>query len=382
MLLNILYHCVELGKAPSETRLEQLPSPSDDSREVILLGAHADTLDTSALEGLARLIRAATETIDEPEMDGKQRAIFSALQGSRRYKYSKSRCHCFAAGFLNLSLREKHVAEHERQYKCSVEGCYARDLGYASESALQAHTRSQHSSRVNANLFGSLKDRNPYKDIWSACETGDLDAVRHHISTGVDIHKSRRGPATTTPLLLAAKKRNLQLCRLLVENGASVFGFPSHAYLSSAVGHTIVALEPDVSFLGSLLKLAEDKESRLLTHTSLVIFIHVAVDAFVREAFVRNFTDTIPTLICWYRSYFKGLSFSKLLFFSEKEPISPPLAVLCAESEKTLSLMFDPVSPARSPAHHKNEDDRNCKRHLKQTIRSPARVTAVRFPHF
>ncbi|KAH8880581.1 hypothetical protein GQ53DRAFT_669656, partial [Thozetella sp. PMI_491] len=192
--------------------------------QAVLDKLHGNTLVAQALEERTVFIRTVIETMNISELDSKQRATFSLLQGVPRFKCTKLSCHHFAFGFRIKKDRDNHVAEHELPFKCLVESCYARTIGFPTYLTLETHVRKQHSLLSSkAALFPNSKDLKRADNIWAACAAGDLEAAKRHIAHTVDMDIAQfNGRSGLSPIVIAARNGHLNVCRLLVEHGASV----------------------------------------------------------------------------------------------------------------------------------------------------------------
>ncbi|KAK7424247.1 hypothetical protein QQX98_000515 [Neonectria punicea] len=79
-------------------------------------------------------IRRLVEDIDHDSLNEDTRKAL-ALNGLARFKCPRTRCFKFATGFRDQLKRDLHLQEHERSFKCSTEGCYARITGFPTQSA-------------------------------------------------------------------------------------------------------------------------------------------------------------------------------------------------------------------------------------------------------
>jgi len=268
-----------------------LPLSSASIQDVVSKWDH----DASSSQNLAQrtdFIRKVIETMDASKLDDKQQAVFSSLHGVCRFKCAKPHCYHFAIGFRSRSNRDQHIAEHERPLKCRAEFCYARTFGFASPSALEAHEKHQHpsaSSSSSNGLFPNPKDKRSSHDIWTACSAGDLDAVKRLIAIGVDVQKPQRTSISgLTPLVLAARNGNFGICRLLVEQGASIFraGYKGRRDLT-AIGEAVRC--NDLGFFWALLNLSRDEERD--------DFVTKDIWPYIRAAIFSNSKEIMPVLL-------------------------------------------------------------------------------------
>ncbi|RYP45906.1 hypothetical protein DL768_007810 [Monosporascus sp. mg162] len=142
------------------------------------------------------------------------------LYGALRYKCSKPWCRWFFYGFDALEAREEHLREHERPFRCLVEGCYGSDIGFATESGLNRHDRRFHCGPTVD--FPSLRPSKEKTDsLHDAIEKDDLLTVKSLVSQGTDMNK-RRYPTGMTPLQLAIHKGNIAICQYLLDSGTDI----------------------------------------------------------------------------------------------------------------------------------------------------------------
>lgn len=65
--------------------------------------------------------------------------------------------------------------------------------------------------------------------LWVSVGDGHIDMVRYLVSIGADVNskedKNNKNDETGSPVFLASNKRNLEMCQLLVECGASIYDY-------------------------------------------------------------------------------------------------------------------------------------------------------------
>lgn len=299
---------------------------------------HDGTIDAHTLDERTIFIRKIIETMDVSELDSRQQATFSSLHGVHKFKCPKPHCDYFTLGFQRQKGRDDHVAEHERPFKCSAESCYARTFGFPSRSALEAHEKSQHPpASSNKALFHSSRDKNRADNIWTACATGDLDAVKRHIASGVNIQESQNGIRSgLTPLVIAARKGHLEVCRLLVKHEASVFhaGYKGRPNLT-AIGEAVRRC--DLGFFWALFNLSGDQERDA--------FVKGDLRPYIRAAVLANSKEVLLVLLSWYSSYPDKVSFAQLLryiaFYKADDPAG----------KESLELILNHEFPKTKPGY-------------------------------
>lgn len=137
------------------------------------------------------------------------------LYGLLTYKCPKPWCLFFLDGLDTASNRDDHVRQHELPFRCDTEGCYRLQIGFARESDLVRHKKRLHSKTVSVD-FAPIRRGN----IFKAAAQGQLKIVQDLVAYGASVNvKDKSG---STPLFLAARARNIEVCRWLLEHGAEV----------------------------------------------------------------------------------------------------------------------------------------------------------------
>ena len=177
-----------------------------------------------SLELSTERVRGAIEAIEEGEDKTYTVGdiVILPLYGSIRYKCPKPWCQLFSSGFAKPEQRNDHVNEHDRPFRCSIEGCYLVDIGYPTEPGLNQHIKRHHTQPETA-LFP--KPRTPGKrkgDIFAATEEGNLNTVKDLVASGININKTKwAAKGETTLMMLAVGHGHLDVCKFLLENGAN-----------------------------------------------------------------------------------------------------------------------------------------------------------------
>jgi ankyrin repeat protein len=178
-----------------------------------------------AFERRTSTIRRVIESINPIQLDDRAKAALLELVGLPRFKCPKIQCLRFADGFPNQRARDSHVKEHERPFKCSAEGCYARISGFSYQSDLDAHVERFHADdTTTSTLFPRPKGRKE-SSIFTACSRGDLEEVKAFHSKGVSLDTASRDGGGQTPLVVAAKHGHVHVCAYLINHGADVYHF-------------------------------------------------------------------------------------------------------------------------------------------------------------
>jgi hypothetical protein len=164
-----------------------------------------------------RLLRDHLEEILGRANTGSQAdlARLAEFYGRLGYKCSKPWCNFFQDSFETASARDDHVRQHELPFRCSVDGCYRFQIGFARESELARHNKRLHSEAIFV-VFPS----DTHDNIFKAAIQGQLEVIQDLVSRGTSVNS--RNKNGSTPLFLAARAGNCQICRWLLEHGADV----------------------------------------------------------------------------------------------------------------------------------------------------------------
>ncbi|KAH8592598.1 hypothetical protein B0O99DRAFT_716361, partial [Bisporella sp. PMI_857] len=138
------------------------------------------------------------------------------LYGTVRYKCPKPWCQLFYRGFERREDRDQHLLEHDRPFRCSIEGCYRNEIGYPSESDLSQHTARLHSTQSTIHFALPRFSKTEPQVICSAATTGDLAKVKACLLAGIPIN-TKMSKGRKTPLYLAAAKGHIHICQYLLE---------------------------------------------------------------------------------------------------------------------------------------------------------------------
>lgn len=144
------------------------------------------------------------------------------LYGEVQYKCHKPWCQFFCVGFERHKDREQHLREHDRPFRCPIEGCYRNEIGFSSESDLRRHSERLHLLQPFIHFTSIRPPKDEQLDICSAAYRGDLAKVQACLSAGIDIDHTTTPNGGKTPLFLATEKGHVHICRYLLEKGAFV----------------------------------------------------------------------------------------------------------------------------------------------------------------
>ncbi|KAI1033540.1 hypothetical protein LB503_008481 [Fusarium chuoi] len=146
-----------------------------------------------------------------------------ATEGPLRYKCHRVLCAKFAVGFPNEAALKKHLAAHERPFRCPHSDCFAHTVGYASPKRLESHNEAFHHNTTKPKAIFPTGLETGKLDLYEACNAGDLDEVKRFHREGADIHGIVR--TFVTPLCVAVEAGHGHICRYLVDNGVDPFHF-------------------------------------------------------------------------------------------------------------------------------------------------------------
>lgn len=163
-----------------------------------------------------RLIYEDIVTNTDPHSE--QFPTFLLLNGSGWFKCPKTWCEFFFGGFQLEKHRDRHVDQHERPFRCTVEACPHAELGYETEKDLKRHEKTSHpTSECSEWAFPTHKPKKKL-DILSASKKGDLATVQRLVGEGADMNQESRGK---TPLWLAVKYDHADVVRYLLGQGCN-----------------------------------------------------------------------------------------------------------------------------------------------------------------
>lgn len=177
---------------------------------------------TFSLEGVIHRVRTAIEGMLDNDLRIPGGAI--ELYGHFSYKCSKPWCHCFTQGFETSTKRKNHVSEHERPFRCNIDGCFGQEIGFSRQSVLKKHNSSLHDQATETTfpLFPTNKATNLDMSIIQAAAKGHLASVQSCLEAGVDINVVNPRTQNDFPLFVAAKNGHFDVCRYLLDKGADV----------------------------------------------------------------------------------------------------------------------------------------------------------------
>lgn len=176
--------------------------------------------DPSSIQMRTAAIRKVIEVIDYSALNDGTRRAFLDLNGLERFKCPRIRCLKFASGFQNQQERNLHLLEHDRPFKCSTEGCYARVTGFSSKCDMDNHSRRIHPHAADSALFSKPR-RKEMSDIHSAASQGDLECVKTLHQQGASLTAATASKSSKTPLVLAVRNGHYHICEYLLQQGVN-----------------------------------------------------------------------------------------------------------------------------------------------------------------
>ena len=207
---------------------EQLPEHSEAPTLSELL---ADNSKSVFVNQRVTAIRHVIELIELPSSNA-----FTELNGIGRFKCPRVECCKFSDGFLFRQERQNHLIEHERPFKCAIDGCYSSTVGYSSQQALDAHFERLHSSESTVEDLFPRSNEADDPTLFSAAAKGDLERVKSLHASGTPLNEPDRPKGWLTPLIIASRNGHAKVCQYLIQQGENPFS----AGRSTASGSALV----------------------------------------------------------------------------------------------------------------------------------------------
>ena len=132
------------------------------------------------------------------------------LNGSGWFKCPKNWCEFFSDGFQDKERRDKHVNQHARPFRCSLEECLHAELGFETEKDLKRHEKRSHSTDQTSEWAFPIHQQKKEVDIFSASKKGDLATVERLVRGGADVKQKSGSVARGKSALYFAVKYNHQ----------------------------------------------------------------------------------------------------------------------------------------------------------------------------
>ncbi|RYP43713.1 hypothetical protein DL768_009760 [Monosporascus sp. mg162] len=230
----------EPGRCPTDAVQHRLQELADDAHE---------WEDNFKIEFRARAIRNTIEILLTEESASETHCSTLTLYGSVRYKCHKPWCQSFYRGFERREDRDKHLLEHDRPFRCCVEGCYGNEIGFPSESDLRRHTERLHSTQPTIQFASPRPLKSEPLVICSAAATGDLAKVKACLLAGIPIDTATKNTGGETPLYLAARNGHIHICQYLLERGADVNFQGSRGHKRTALHAAALADDVELTHL-------------------------------------------------------------------------------------------------------------------------------------
>ncbi len=185
------------------------------------------------LYSTVRRIRRVLEEVVAPlsRSGGPDALRFRALYGANLFKCPRPSCNRFEDGFPSARERNEHEKKHTRAYRCHVPGCFAAEVGLASEQSLKRHMANYHSD--GELLFPAHRSRTVSGEkvdlLFTLARDGDVTALKRHLSPECVSVATSQG---NTLLHVAARQGNTDLALTLLSN-AETGGTPGVKSLDS-----------------------------------------------------------------------------------------------------------------------------------------------------
>ncbi|RSL96842.1 hypothetical protein CDV31_013308 [Fusarium ambrosium] len=146
------------------------------------------------------------------------------LYGPWRYKCPKPWCQFFSSGFDEPQHRQGHINQHDLPFLCGFQGCYASEVGFATETDLKKHAGRWHPKEEELLFPTPKKHTSTRPEIMKAAERGDLDTIKILGEQGIIGSRYLSGRRGRTPLHAAAENGHLHVFRYLTGMGVDVNG--------------------------------------------------------------------------------------------------------------------------------------------------------------
>ncbi|KAI1330306.1 WD40 repeat-like protein [Xylariaceae sp. FL0255] len=166
------------------------------------------------------LIWQGIETLhDKSKYPGVQESFHYLYGATDTYKCPKPWCKFFTAGFQRAEIRKQHVNQHDLPFRCSVEGCFASQLGFDIALKLQRHCIDHHAESSAELRFAKVLSKKEPVTVLSAASQGDLSRLRELLDSGAANDKACQ--ATTNALLyLAVECGQFNICEEMLRRNA------------------------------------------------------------------------------------------------------------------------------------------------------------------
>ena len=144
------------------------------------------------------------------------------LNGFGWFKCPKNWCEFFSDGFQDKERRDKHVNQHARPFRCSLEECLHAELGFETEKDLKRHEKRSHPTDQTSEWAFPIHQQKKEVDIFSASKKGDLATVERLVRGGADVkQKSGSVARGKSALYFAVKYKHQHVVSYLIEQGCN-----------------------------------------------------------------------------------------------------------------------------------------------------------------
>jgi ankyrin repeat protein len=224
----------------------------------------------------SRIRHVIEELREKSDLNDANEVLTQEIYGTLQYKCPKIWCTQFNIGFESRLARDKHLNRHDRPFRCVERDCPFEALGFETETQLQRHVSRNH-ARIDINQFEFPQPTNKKGDtLYKASARGDVAAVKCFLDGGENVHATSRPNGGETPLILAARNCQLQVCKMLLEGGADVnFKGPRGSMGSTALHAAVSSGDIEiVHYILSLSNVLPDQRNRYSQSP-----LHIAAEA-------------------------------------------------------------------------------------------------------
>ena len=171
--------------------------------------------------------------------DSEQFRTFLLLNEFGLFKCPKTWCKFFSGGFQLEERRDRHVNQHERPFRCTVEACLHAELGYETEKDLKRHVKTSHPTSESSEWDFPMHKPKQKLNIMSASRKGDLETVQRLVGEGADVEqRSGAKGQGKTPLGMAVKYDHADVVRYLLGQGCRT----NYDLFRDAVRHSSISI--------------------------------------------------------------------------------------------------------------------------------------------
>ncbi|KAI1808973.1 WD40 repeat-like protein [Daldinia bambusicola] len=168
-------------------------------------------------------IRKVLESIQSENLEDMTREILTNLHGTtKRYKCWKPWCELFTTGYEEVEDREQHLNLHDLPFRCTFEDCPAHSFGFDTPSKLEQHVGRHHQEASNELEFPKVRPKKG-PTLYQAIIQGDIATIQGFLDAGINIKNPPTWkPLKGRPLHAAIEYDQIEICKLLLENGAEI----------------------------------------------------------------------------------------------------------------------------------------------------------------